>query len=346
MERSTSDPYTIVEGLDCRAVLPTIAETLASPRAMARHAQTPFLTIREPFEDSDGSDKIYTTSEADALHNFDEMLALAQVALKDVRPPRNESLLQDPSYLGRVADAAGSLRQSLHFLGSEERKGASQVLAYNWRRRIDDGAELYVGVTGGSSNFVAYEVMRELSRSTTDHQAYANRVHIVGLESLFHLHTVRNAAQRHGLTLLDDWDISGRQMAMVVESAQQYVPASGIHVELLCASTKALHDGIGGVPVQAPYARITPRGYSIKHSVTGAHCSPDYGTADTMQAITRGLNTIEDMPYVPQIHLSAVPKVYHEDAERLDGEQETAALRHFRQEALAYRAFYERIIAA
>jgi hypothetical protein len=183
---------------------------------------------------------------------------------------------------------AANLRNGLRFISNTDLQEACDGFADYWLARLQSGKDIYVGTSSATGPFsvqsskpyyksnqlVLTKILESLQRRHDPDNTYADRIHLVGPA-----HTqddnLRQQVLEHGLIFVDDWSVSGTQMAVDVRGFKD-IPGYAKQINFVCAPANHIDKNIGGAKIRS-YFRRPPIYGTRQAGTTGSHADTDYG---------------------------------------------------------------------
>lgn len=262
-----------------------ICDILADPSERVRRQEVPFQSIVRP-ADSNTPAVIAVSNEWEALQDFDDKLRELAGILRTSA---------DGNLDIRLAAEADELRTNLRFIGSHEFDEGTRAMAARWHNFATTSSSevlLVLSEQGDSSQFVVDAVRGHLEREQPETAA---RMRAISFLDLFKPE-VFELFRKDGLTIMDDWVVSGNQldeMLFNLYRRSRLVLPHKIRLDYICASEETAKYGkrrMGDaaiVPVTASY--VFPQSLVGKANfgtaVTGAHASPWWGFRFTVEKL-------------------------------------------------------------
>lgn len=229
----------------------------------------------------------------------------AELSEIDTLRQLNDFFLYIENFGGRLSvyrDQARSMRENLTFIGKKEYEEAAAAIAANWKAQLKADKKLCIcAITGEvtkmkdekgkspydrqikSDEYLLNTVLAQFSE--LDWARYGKRI-VVDKDDI--KHTDRNHAK---IVLLDDWTISGGQLASAYNLIAKQYPdrEESIEVQLIAADRKRIEKGFAIDESADAGKRIPVSSYFLAHDsvdtirgvhITGYHSSVDFGFED------------------------------------------------------------------
>src|SRR5579863_5658365 len=195
-------------------------------------------------------------------------------------------------------ETARSMHDNLTFIGAKEYVEAAASFAANWRQKLTEDPKVQLCIPldlidGGLEMKSNVYLLDAVLQNFTDTELAQWRGRLVT-----RLDAITASPKDVNVILIDDWIISGKQMAQAAFRLSKTHPEylDRTEIQLITATEARLEDGVGfmaynpsrefeaereyrSVPVSAYYRThigSTPDMWTEAHE-TGAHCSSDYG---------------------------------------------------------------------
>jgi hypothetical protein len=297
-----ADRTEMQDGIETRGWVrnaPLISGILADESEMQRRSEFPFYHTAG----------LGDISEADALRDFETRLIEVEAILNSKKAKHDLHLLNSDTIAKRIA-ATGMLRDSLSFIGTPELQEAWGGLAAYWLQKIQSGKNLYIAIGGDESSCYVYQnIVDELAKHDPKGK-YAKKVHPFDPANTYRLdnHT-RKFMEEQCIIVVDDWDITGGQARSTVDHLKGF-KKDNMEINFVCATSKALVEGVRGVLVKGYFKRDSPDDHYGSPSIAGAHCVPDFGFIDLLYGIYAEVKKIAGYENYPPPVLTRVAKLY------------------------------------
>lgn len=212
-----------------------------------------------------------------------------------------------------LKDTARSMLETLTFIGKREYNEAVQAIAENWRQRLHSNPKAQLCIlTGENEEGVVKSgeyLFDNVLQNFTDPELRQLKGRLVSSPD-----DLTASPEDVSVILLDDWTISGKQLAKAGRELVQNHPTykDRLEVQLIAATEDTIKGGlpvlVSGNPGEtldyeyqtAPisaYYRAHDDPVHAPHSgahITGAHCSVDYDFNTSLESIATVSN--QDMP--------------------------------------------------
>lgn len=280
----------------------TVKDILADPTERAKRGDAPFYSqVWPPCPDTPESYDVIRLNEYEALQDLSAKLAAAE-ALLDTRA------ITPGQRMAR--DLASMMRESLYFVGQDEMAHGTQAMAARLLRRVQEApsSRFAILVAPHDSSSMVYSAVQGHLQQASPHAAA--RLWPVSMHDIATRPEVEAHIQDEGIIVMDDWLITGMQMAGTLRRLGRYMSYGQhkIQIDLVCAPQTLIDAGRVSikpnitVPLHASYSFAGGLATFSDTSIAliGAHSSPVWGFATTIRTIFReARSVIPDHEFFP-----------------------------------------------